>query len=467
MTDMAWLGHVGSSTVSAVGIAAYLVWMGQSLMFITKTGAEVGISQSIGRKDLKGAIQYARNAVSLSLLLAGGFAFTVWLFARPIVELFNINNPFVNDTAVEYLNIIVLGMVFTYTNLTFSGIYNGAGDTKTPFWINAFGLIVNIIMDPLLIFGWGAIPAMGARGAAIATVVSQGAVFGVFLYYLYKRKNPLGTRRYIGQITEKYIRPIVKVGGPVAIQSVFFAFFAMVLARVMNDIAKGNEIPLSVQSIGAQIEALSWMTASGFATALGSFTGQNYGAQRWDRIQKGFFVTVGISAFIGVISTLLFFFAGDHIFGLFLSGAEQEVIDLGTVYLIILSFSQIFMCIEIASTGAFNGIGIAVPPAIIGILGNFMRIPLAFLLSYTLISWLPDFSHWIPSGEIPVTGVWWGITLSSIFKGVVLFFWFFIILIKHPENSHPLPFQSRWIKFIPSRIRQQILITKPLKNDKN
>ncbi|MFA8433024.1 MAG: MATE family efflux transporter [Marinifilaceae bacterium] len=460
MTDMAWLGHVGSSTVSAVGTAAYLTWLGQSLMYITKTGVEVGISQSIGRKDFSGAIKFAQNAVTLSLLISGGYALVIALFATPIVDLFNLNSEFVKQTAVDYLHIVACGMIFTYTNLTFSGIYIGAGNTRTPFWVNAFGLLMNMILDPLLIFGWGDIPAMGAEGAAIATVGSQIAVFALFLYFLLRKRNPLGTTRYIGRLRKSFTNPIFKVGGPVALQSAFFALFAIALARVMIDIAGGDEIPLSVQSIGAQIEALSWMTAIGFSTALGSFTGQNYGAGQWQRIQKGFFITVGIAATVGLISTLLFLFAGTQIFGLFLNAREQHVIDLGVVYLIILGVSQIFMCIEIASTGAFNGIGKAIPPAIIGIAGNFLRIPMAFLLSYGLVEWLPDFTRWIQSDNIPVTGVWWGMTLTSILKGIVLFVWFFFILFRHPNNDHPLPFQNIWIKFIPSRIRQQTIVSK-------
>ena len=465
MTDMAWLGHVGSETVSAVGMALYLVWFGSSLMYIPKIGAEVGISQSIGRKNLADAQSFAKNAFSISILIACGFALSVWVFAHPIIYTFNIKSAFVNDTAINYLRIVAVGMPFTYSNIAMSGIYNGTGNTRTPFWINAFGLVMNMILDPILIFGWGDIPAMGAKGAAIATVTSQLSVFLIFIYFLHHKQNPLNIKNYLGKIQKQFFTPIYKVGGPVALQLVCFALLAMVLARVMNDIADGNAIPFSVQSIGAQIEALSWMTASGFSTALGTFTGQNFGAKRWVRIQKGFFITLGIAGFIGIISTVLFLFAGKGIFGLFLKSSEAEVVQLGIVYLIILSFSQVFMCIEITATGAFNGIGRAVPPAIVGILGNILRIPFAFLLSYTLVDFLPEYSKWISSDSVSVTGVWWGMTISSILKGSVLFLWFIILLHQHPENEHPLPFQRFWIRLIPSRLRQPSIIVNPMENE--
>lgn len=465
MTDMAWLGHVGSETVSAVGMALYLVWFGSSLMFITKIGVEVGIAQSVGAKNIEKARSFAKNAFSLSLLIALGFAVSISVLATPIINLFNIKSELVNSTAIEYMRIVALGMPFAYSNITISGIYNGTGNTRIPFWTNSVGLIVNIILDPILIFGWGKIPALGATGAAIATVVAQVSVFVIFIILLHGKKNPLNIKNYLGKIQKEFLVPILKVGGPVALQSVFFAFLAMVLARVMNDIASGNSIPFSVQSIGAQIEALSWMTASGFSTALGTFTGQNFGANRWERIQKGFFITLGISGFIGLISTALFLLLGDHIFGLFLKESENDVVQLGVVYLIILSFSQIFMSVEISTTGAFNGIGRAIPPAIVGILGNILRIPFAFLFSYTLMDLLPEFPNYLSPELVSITGVWWGITISSILKGSVLFFWFVILLQNHPENDQPLPFQRFWIKLIPNRLRQTSIVINPLENE--
>ena len=467
MTDMAWLGRVGSETVSAVGIALYLVWLGSSLMFITKIGAEVCISQSIGRKNLEDAKEFTRNAFGLSFLIAIGFGFLVWLFTGPIVNLFQIESDFVNRTAFTYLRIVAIGMPFTFSNITLSGIYNGTGNTKVPFYVNTVGLILNMILDPILIFGWGSIPAMGAEGAGIATVVSQILVFALFIALLKGRNNPLNTKHYLGKLKKQFLKPISKIGGPVALQSACFALLAMLLARVMNNIANGNSIPFSVQSIGAQVEALSWMTALGFSSALGTFTGQNYGAKRWDRIQKGFFITLGIASILGLISTALFYFLGSEVFSLFIKQSEPEVLKMGIVYLMILSFSQVFMSIEITATGAFNGVGKAMPPTIIGIIGNILRIPFAYILAYTLVDILPLFSEYIHQNSVPVTGVWWGITLTSILKGCFLFFGFIILLLRHPENDQELPFQKRWINLLPNRLRQQAVVTPPIDLNKN
>lgn len=194
MTDMAWLGRVGSETVSAVGIALYIVWLGSSLMFIPKIGAEVCISQAIGRKNMDDAKEFTRNAFGLSFLIAIAFGFLVWLFTEPIVDLFQIESDFVNQIAFVYLRIVAIGMPFTYSNITLSGIYNGTGNTKVPFYVNAVGLILNMVLDPILIFGWGPIPAMGAEGAGIATVTSQILVLA-YLFYFLRGKIILSTQR--------------------------------------------------------------------------------------------------------------------------------------------------------------------------------------------------------------------------------------------------------------------------------
>ncbi|WP_164977381.1 MATE family efflux transporter [Ancylomarina salipaludis] len=465
MIDMAWLGNVGSETVGAVGMASYLVWLGSSLMYIPKIGAEVCISQSIGRKNMNEATAFTRNALGLSFILSIGFAILVWLFTGTIISLFQIESDFVNQTAFIYLRIVAIGMPFTYSNITLSGIYNGTGKTKTPFFVNAIGLIVNIIIDPILIFGWGAIPAMGAEGAAIATVSSQLLVFGIFIFLLKGKYQPLSTKHYLGKLQKQFLKPIVKIGGPVTLQSACFALLAIVLARVMNDIAQGNSMPLSVQSIGSQVEALSWMTALGFSSALGTFTGQNYGAKRWDRIQKGFFVTLGIASVLGLISTALFYFFGAEVFSLFIKQNEPAVLKMGIVYLIILSYSQVFMCVEITATGAFNGIGKAMPPSIIGIIGNLLRIPFAFIFAYSLVDILPLFQEYLSHDSVPVTAVWWGLTLSSILKGSFLFLGFIIMLLRHPENDHELPFQKKWISLLPNRLRQQAVIVSQINTE--
>ena len=438
LTDMLWLGRVGSDSVAAVGIASFFTWLGVSIMLIARIGAEVGVSQSLGAKDHAKAKKFAGNAVTLVILLSIAYGLFTYLLAPNLISFFNIENRHVSGAAVSYLRIIAIGSILYYSNPTFSGIFNGAGISKLPFRLNATGLIFNLVLDPVLIFGIGPFPKMGSDGAGIATIISQGIVFMLFVIKFKKNNGLLEQKWIIGKPSWQYVRKIFSLGTPVAMHSILFASFGMVLARI---IGKYGALPIAVQSIGAQIEALSWMTAGGFATALGVFTGQNFGAGNWSRIFKGFWITMAISGTVGILVTFCFLFFGRTIFSIFLS--ESEAITLGILYLKILGLSQLFMCIEIATGGAFNGIGRTYPPSIVGISLTAARIPLALYLSQ------PDM--------LGMSGVWWSISITSVLKGIVLFTWFNILIRRHPENKPIQLSSSEFIQPITISIQKEIL----------
>ena len=440
LTDMLWLGRVGSHAVASVGIASYFTWLGVSIMLIGRIGAEVGVSQSLGARNKLRAEHFATNAVTLVLILSAIYGIFTFIFAPELVSFFHIEDSSVEKSAISYIRIISIGSLLYYSNPTFTGIINGTGNSKLPFRINTIGLIANVIINPLLIFGIGPFPKLGSDGSALATVISQALVLMVFLITIGKGKSALGKIKLRLTVEVSYFKKIFKLGLPVALHSILFASFAMALARI---IAPWGPMPIAVQSIGAQIEALSWMTAGGFSTALGVFTGQNFGDNRWDRIFKGFFTTISISGAIGIVVTICFLSFGREVFTLFLQ--EEEAIALGVRYLSILAISQFFMCVEITTGGVFNGIGRTIPPSLVGISLTGLRIPLALLFSQ------PQF--------FGVTGVWWSITLTSVLKGLVLFTWFYFIMKNHPHYIPNTRKGTRFIRLLPTRLRQEVFDT--------
>jgi putative MATE family efflux protein len=441
LTDMFWLGRVGSEAVAAVGIASYFSWLGVSLMLIGRIGAEVGVSQSLGAQDKSKAELFAVNAVTLVFILSAIYGTFTYFFAPGFVSFFHMQNAVVESSAISYIRIVSIGSLLYYSNPTFTGIINGTGDSKLPFRINAIGLIVNVILNPILIFGMGPFPKLGSDGSAIATVISQAIVLLVFIVTIGKGKSALGKIKLRLQVKAEYFVKIFKLGSPVALHSILFASFAVALARI---ITPWGAMPIAVQSVGAQIEALSWMTAGGFSTALGVFTGQNFGANRWDRIFKGYFTTIFISGTIGILVTISFLTFGREIYTLFLR--EESAISLGVRYLSILAISQFFMCIEITTGGVFNGIGKTIPPSLVGITITGLRIPLALYLSQPQI--------------FGVTGVWWSITLTSVVKGLILFSWFYLWMKIHPQYVSQDKRKIDFIRILPTRIRQDVFDSK-------
>jgi len=408
ITDMFWIGHLGSEKVAAVGACSFFVWLCNAIAYLPKTGAEITISQALGAKDTKRAISYARHARAISYVLALLLISVFFLFSKQLIGLFNFDKG-ISQIAVNYFLIVIPGLFFTFNSYTFDGIYNGSGDTTTPFKIIAIGLIINIILDPILIYGIGIIPRLETNGAAIATTLSEIIVFAIFYYKLKSSIFFSEKKGIFKDLVRSQLVRLFKLGLPVSSQSALFAMFSLTLATLA---AKWGPNGVTAQSIGSQIESITWMTASGFATALASFVGQNYGAKDLYRIKKGYRIAMTIGGIIGIFSSFLFIFLGHDIFSLFVE--EANAIEVGGNYLKILGFSQLFMMVEIVSQGAFNGCGYTTPPALVGIFFTGLRIPLAYFLCS------------IP--EIGLNGIWLSITISSIFKGSVTSSWFMLYL---------------------------------------
>ncbi|MGL4336800.1 MAG: MATE family efflux transporter [Turicibacter sp.] len=401
MTDMIWIGRIGSGAVAAVGTAGFFTWLAMAFIMISKIGAEIKVSQSIGSHAIKDTKSYIVSALQINVVLAIVYMFILLLFKTQLIGFFNLSDLEVVQMADTYLVVMALGMLFYFINPVFTAIFNGAGDSKTPFIINTIGLVFNIIFDPILILGFGPIPAMGVFGAAIATVVAQIIVSVFFVIAMKKNKSEFLKINVFQKPEWMYMKTLCKIGLPGAIQSGLFTIFSMVLGRI---VAAYGPIPIAVQKVGSQIEAISWMTAGGFSTALGAFVGQNYGARQLERIEKGYKATMGLAIVLGTFATILLIGFGRPLFSFFLP--EADAIEQGNVYLQILGVSQLFMCVEITTQGLFNGLGRTYIPSIISIIITGSRIPLAYFLAQPHI--------------LGIDGVWWAITMTSIAKGIIL-----------------------------------------------
>ncbi|HSL86490.1 MAG TPA: MATE family efflux transporter [Bacteroidales bacterium] len=411
ITDMFWVGNLGSDSLAAVGTAGFFSWFAFSLILLSKIGAEVFVAQHLGRNDEEGAQNYARSAIHLNLMLAAGYGLMLLLLREHLIAFFNLGDANVIEMAVGYLTIVASGILFMFINPVLTSIFNGSGNSKTPFMINLTGLAMNMILDPVLIRGLGPVPALGVYGAAYATIFSQLLVTGIFIFIMTTSKDPFFKINIFRKVDLFRIKKIIKLGFPVGIQNGLFSMIAMVIARIISIYGPGA---IAAQKLGSQIESITWMTASGYSTAISAFVGQNYGAQKYQRIMKGYASGLRLMSMIGIATTFLLYIFAEQLFGIFVS--EQETIAMGTSYLMIIALSQWFSTLEISNQGAFNGLGKTLYPSIVGIIFNILRIPMAYYFSRDL--------------GLGLDGVWWAITVSSMFKGVILFAFFYFIVIR-------------------------------------
>ena len=415
MVDMIWIGRVSSNAVAAVGAAGMYMWLANGITTIPRIGGQVTVGQSLGAMDKEAAIDYARASMRMGTLLGIIYGILCVLFAGPLIGFFKLNSPDVIRDAEIYLLITCGAIVFSFLNQVFTGILTAMGNTMAAFRATTIGLIINLVLDPVLIFGVGPIPGMGVTGAALATVFAQIIVFVLYLATVWSEPVIFQHIHLTQRSDKQHVRDIVRIGFPPAVQDALFSGISMVIARL---IAGWGDAAVAVQKVGSQIESISWMAAGGFSTAVNAFVAQNYGAGKRERIKKGYKTAMGIMALWGIFTSSILIAFPEFFFRIFIT--EKDVLPMGVDYLRIIGISEFFMCMEITTAGAFQGFGKTVPPSVTGIVFNTLRIPGAMLLSSTALG---------------LNGVWWTLSLSCVLKGLVLPVWFLIIFVKYYKSG--------------------------------
>lgn len=409
LTDMFWISRVtnigidNTKALAAVGTAGYYLWLGFGFILLTQIGLDAFVPQSAGRNDEEGLNRYIVSGIVMTVVIAFLYSMFGFVFREQLIGIFNVKDPLVVQYAVQYLGVVSLFVYFHFLNPMFSSIFNGLGKSIIPLVVNTIGIALNVVLDPVFILVLG----KGVQGAAIATVISQATATFMFIFIFSGKYKPIALK--FKAVSLKAMKQIAKVSIPMSIQSLLFTLISVYIGVL---VASYGPDALATQRIGTQIESLAWMIAGGFRVALAAFVGQNLGAKLYDRIGEGYFkVLIPLIIYGLAINAVLFFGAG-ALYSIF--NPSAEVLSLGTDYLKILSLSQLFMVVEIATQGAFNGIGKNTPPSVVGIVFNALRIPGAIILGY----------------YFGINGIWWAISLSSVFKGTILVIWWIITMKK-------------------------------------
>lgn len=400
ITDMAWIGLLGSKAVAGVGVGGMFTWLSQGLAAMARMGGQVQVAQCIGRGERDRAHGFAQAAVQLATFMGMAYAVISLLFARQMVAFFQLTDLEAQTAALSYTKIACGLIVFSFLTLTMTGLYTAQGDSKTPFLANLIGLVTNMILDPVLILGPGPFPKLGVVGAAIATVTAQAIVMMMMILgvIIQKKENVLKGIRLTAKIPKEYLGGLCRIGIPTAIQGMAYCAISMVLTRMVS--AYGAEA-VATQRVGGQIESISWNTADGFAAALNAFIAQNYGAGKMDRVRKGYRASLWTVGIWGLLISFVFICFPQAIADIFFH--EPKAVATAVGYLVIIGFSEAFMCVELTTVGALSGLGRTRLCSIISITFTSARIPLAIILG----------------GLIGLSGIWWALSVTSIVKGII------------------------------------------------
>lgn len=404
-TDYFWVGKLGATAQDAITSSMVIIWTIFVTISVFSIGMSALISRNVGANNLEKAKFYIKHGITLALGLAI-FISIVGYAMTPLLLKFMGTSQNTMQMAVPYLRIFFLATTFFYWNEANYTAFRASGDTKTPTIVGIIIVIMNMILDPLFIFGIGPFPELGVKGASIATFI---AVFiGLIIITSFTIRGKMGYKiPRLATINPdfKELFKIIKIGLPMTTQQLVFVIVYWFLIKIVHVY---GEIAGAAMGIGNRMESFSYLTCFGFSVAASTMVGQNLGAKQPERAARCAWGTIGIAWGVTLIISVIFILFPKYIALIFTS--DSQVLKIAIDYLIILGISQMAMATEIVLEGAFSGAGDTIPPMIVMLPGSLARIPLAYYLCFTL--------NW------GINGVWWTLTITTFAKAIVLAFWF-------------------------------------------
>ncbi len=404
-TDFFWVGKLGPVAQDAVTSSMVMIWTVFVAISIVSVGVTAIVARHVGAKDFDRVRHFVRQGMSMAVLV--GIIVSVVCYASAEVLLKFMDTP--EDSlraALPYIRLFFASSVLFFVSGTAYAVFRASGDTRTPTKIGAIVVLLNLLLDPLFIFGYGPVPAMGVFGASLATSIS--AVVGTVLILRLLMKGRAGYQ-IPGLFSARPIladmSKIARIGLPMFSQQLVFVSVYWFLIKIVHQF--GQEAAAAM-GIGNRMESFSYLICHGFSLAAATMVGQNLGAGKPARAARSAWGATGIGIGVTLVISLVFITIPELIAGIFTD--NEQVLAISSDYLIILGLSQSAMAVEIIIEGAFSGAGDTIPPMMVMLPGSLLRIPLAYYLCFDL-GW-------------GINGVWWTLTITSIAKAIILAFWF-------------------------------------------
>lgn len=405
VTDYFWVGRLGAVAQDALTTSMVVIWTIFSAISLVTVGVTATVSRYMGKRDYLLASHFTRQGLEFSAATALLFS-VIGFIVTPALLAFMDSSPATLEAGTAYLRVFFISASFYFIVETIFAAFRATGDTRTPTFIGTGFVLLNMLLDPLFIFGWGPIPALGLAGASLATAISVFCGMSVALYLVNKGRLgfelPLTLR--LRPVWNDWLR-IARIGLPIASQQLVFVVVYWFLIKIVHVYGPSAG---AAMGIGNRMESLSFLTCYGFAMAASTVVGQNLGAGKPDRAARGAWTATGIGIGLTLVMSAVFILFPKYIAGFFTD--DPRVLEIAADYLIILGLSQVTMAVEIVLEGAFGGAGDTIPPMVVLIPGAIVRIPLAYFLAFTL--------------DWGINGVWWTLTITTTVKAIILAIWF-------------------------------------------
>ncbi|MHC4250052.1 MAG: MATE family efflux transporter [Planctomycetota bacterium] len=397
LVDTFWVGRLGPNAIAAVGMCGQVMFLLFTAFIGISAASSALVARAVGASDFDRADHVATQALTLTFAVSVVVGTLGYVLAPDLMRLLGAE-PEVARLGAGYLRITFTGAVFIFSMVVGGGILRGAGDAVTPLVITVLAAVVNLVLDPVLIFGLGGFPKMGVRGAALASVTAQAIAYSVGFGVLLVGRLRVRLRLKDSRMDPAILWRILRIGLPASVQMSLRAAMGIVLIRIVARF--GTEV-VAALTIGMRLQMVAFMPTFGIAAASSALVGQNLGAGKPDRAERSALIATSYTLLVMGGMALVYSTFGRSLVSLFTE--EAAVIEAGGLMLRIVAPGLVFAAIGITLGRAIGGAGDTVPTAVFTFLALWgIQVPLAI--------WLSGYASF---GE---TGVWW----ASVVAGAVL-----------------------------------------------
>ncbi|MEE9162243.1 MAG: MATE family efflux transporter [Candidatus Neomarinimicrobiota bacterium] len=406
VADMIFVGWVGAEAVAALAFNMPLIFFAYGTTMGLSSGATAVVAQALGGKDKTRADNTAEHAVFLGIGLGAGLTVMGLLWGSPLLAVLGAKGE-IHALAWRYFQVIAMGISFSVLSAFFRGIMAGEGDTIRPMTLMGGGMVLNLVLDPIFIFGLN----LGVRGAAIATVVSQFLVFLIFIYLIFLRRTTfvefrLRHFRYRPAI----LSGIFRIGLPASLSFVIMALGAAVFNRILSGY---SHHAVAAYQIGGRIEMIYLMPIIAISTGAVTLVGMFYGAKEYGHLRAIIRYAIERAILFGLLAAAVIYPLAPQIMMIF--KPSPEILEIGVSYLRINALAFPIAPLGMISARVLQGMGRGLPFLVI----TFLRVlalsaPIAILFTYVL--------------HLPVTYVWFAMVISIAIASTTGVVWLLTVL---------------------------------------
>jgi len=412
LVDTFWLGHLpageSGNAVAGLQLAFPSMWFLLSFAAGFAMAGVALVSQFTGANENEKANFAASQVLSITLISSIILGIVGSLFIPLLINVLT-NVKELTTVANAYLRVISLGFPFMFINSVFRSIMISYGDTLTPMYVTIFTNILNIFLDPLLIFGIGPFPKMGIVGAAVATIFSMFIASIFAIYFLTSGKKGIHVRTKYLKPEINWIKKIFKIGLPAAIGNSAEALGFVVLTGIIGRLENAR-VAIAAYGIGDRILSFSNVTVDGLGEGLTTIIGQSLGAKKEDRATHSAYRGMAFMFLLLCIETTIIVVFRKTLVSLFIPN-EMDIINEGAKFILYFAPAIPTFGVIRGIMSAFHASGNNTPNMIISFIRLWgLRVPLSYIFGFVL--------------KMNSTGVWIGMTISNFITMLVAILFF-------------------------------------------